>query len=261
MILPKIILKLVFTSEYAFCIILLITCITKGACMQGRMTDDRSPQGVHSEICVNEFTEDSATDFRKKVLFRAEMDPDAPIVIYIDSYGGYVDSLAKMIETMNEVPNKFITVSMGKAISCGAILLSHGDVRYCGGYSRVMIHNVSAGSWGEVYSLKASSDQTMEMNKRFMGLLANNCKMTYEELQKKIKETDDSREIWLNAEDAKKFGIVDEIGIPSLIPMLGWEVQTIVPRPLNELPTKKTKKKATKKKASKKKTTKKKKRS
>ena len=237
--------------------------------MQGGINDNRPPQGVYEEICVNEFNEASAADFRKKVLFRAEMDPDAPIVVYIDSCGGYVDSHAKMIETMHEVPNKFITVAMGKAISCGAILLSHGDVRYCGGYSRIMIHNVSAASWGDVYSLKSSSDQTMAMNKRFMGLLANNCKMTYTELQKKIKETEDSREIWLNAEAAKKFGIVDEIGIPQLTPRIGWEVQTILPRPLNELEPKKkatTKKKSAKKttgfrKIPKKKTTKKKKRS
>lgn len=211
------------------------------------------------EIWVNEFTEKSAASFRKQILYRSETDSDAPIVIYIDSYGGYVDSLAKMIETMHEVPNKFITVCMGKAISCGAILLSHGDVRYCGGFSRVMIHNVSAASWGDVYSLKAASDQTMEMNKRFIGLLANNCGLSYEELQTKIKTTECSREIWLDAEQAKKFGIVDEIGIPSLTPILGWECQTIVPKALIDLAPKKkvTKKKVTKKKATKKKTTKK----
>lgn len=205
------------------------------------------------EICVNEFTEKSAACFRKQILYRSEIDSDAPIVIYIDSYGGYVDSLAKMIETMHEVPNKFITVCMGKAISCGAILLSHGDVRYCGGFSRVMIHNVSASSWGDVYSLKVSSDQSMKMNKRFIGLLANNCGLTYEELQAKIKTTDCSREIWLDADQAKKFGIVDEIGIPSLKPILGWECQTIAPKPLTVLTPKK---KTSKKKASKKTTTK-----
>lgn len=222
------------------------------------IADDMST-GAASEIWVNEFTEKSAAHFRKQVLYRSEMDPDAPLLIYIDSYGGYVDSLAKMIETMNEVPNKFITVCMGKAISCGSILLSHGDVRYCGGFSRVMIHNVSSGSWGDVYSLKASSDQTMKMNERFMGLLANNCGLSYGDLQIAIKNTECSREIWLDAEQAKKFGIIDEIGVPSLTPIMGWECQTIVPKELVDLPPKKTTKKTTtKKKVSKKKVVKKK---
>lgn len=221
--------------------------------MSSITVEDGLPTSIMGEVCVNEFTERSAARFRKQILYRSDIDPDAPIVIYIDSYGGYVDSLAKMIETMHEVPNKFITVCMGKAISCGSILLSHGDVRFCGGFSRVMIHNVSSGSWGDVYSLKASSDQTMKMNERFMGLLANNCGLSYEELQTKIKTTECSREIWLDADQAKKFGIVDEIGIPSLTPILGWECQTITPKPLNDLaPKKTTKKKASKKKATKK---------
>ena len=157
--------------------------------MNRMQMDDGVSLSAMGEVCVNEFTEKSATRFREQVLNRASIDPDAPIVIYIDSYGGYVDSLAKMIETMHEVPNKFITVCMGKAISCGAILLSHGDVRYCGGYSRVMIHNVSSGSWGDIYSLKVSSNQATKMNEKFMGLLANSCGLTYDELQNKIKTT------------------------------------------------------------------------
>lgn len=231
--------------------------------MSSITVDDGYPISIASEVCVNEFTEQSAARFRKQILYRSEIDPDAPIVIYIDSYGGYVDSLAKMIETMHEVPNKFITVCMGKAISCGAILLSHGDVRYCGGFSRIMIHNVSSGSWGDIYSLKVSSDQTMKMNKKFMGLLANNCNMSYDDLQEAIKTTECSREIWLDADQAKKFGIVDEVGIPSLTPVMGWECQTISPKELNELPPKKAvkkkvvKKKVVKKKVTKKKTTKK----
>lgn len=232
--------------------------------MNGGFREDSPHASVAGEIWVNEFTEKSAAHFRRQVMFRAEMDPEAPVIIYIDSYGGYVDSLAKMIETMNESPNKFITVCMGKAISCGAILLSCGDVRYCGGLSRIMMHNISSGSWGDVYSLKASSEQTMEMNKRFMGLLANNCSLTYSELQTKIKNTDCGREIWLDAEQAKKFGIVDEVGTPSLMPVVGWECQTIAPKPLTDLLPKETvknktaiSKKATKKPATKKSATKK----
>jgi len=213
------------------------------------------------EIWVNEFTENSASEFREQIRTISERDSERPIIIYIDSYGGYVDSLAKMLETMNEVPNKFITVCMGKAVSCGAILLSHGDVRYCGELSRVMIHNISAGSWGDVYSMKAQGEEAMRMNKCFMTLLAKNCSMTYEELQNKIKSALDSREIWLDAEGARKFKIIDEIGTPLVTPNIGWECRSIRSAPVAPAKKKTTKKKTTKKKTVKKKKTTKRKRS
>ena len=88
------------------------------------------------EIWVIEFNEESAQDFRTSILKKSKENSHAPIIIYIDSYGGYVDSLAKMIATMDEIPNPKVTVCMGKAMSCGAILLSHGDLRFCDQHSR-----------------------------------------------------------------------------------------------------------------------------
>jgi ATP-dependent Clp endopeptidase proteolytic subunit ClpP len=192
---------------------------------------EKSSTGNSDEIWVNEFTEKSAQEFREAVLERAEKDPNIVIPIYIDSYGGYVDALAKMIETMDEVPNRFLTVCMGKAMSCGAILLSHGDLRFCGKYSRVMIHNVSSVSWGDVYSMKAGSDEGMRLNKIFMGLLARNCGLTYEQLQNNIKAATDSKEIWLSAEDSLKFGIVDLLGVPEITPIVQWTCDVAPDKP------------------------------
>lgn len=174
---------------------------------------------INEEIWVNEFTEVSASNFRKQLFAKAEDEPNKPIVVYIDSYGGYVDSLAKMIESMNEVRasnHRIITVCMGKAMSCGAILLSCGDVRFCGEYSRVMIHNVSACSWGDAFSIKEAADETMRINEKFMGLLAINCGVTYSDIQNKIRASTSSKELWFDAQSAKDFGIVDEIGLPVL---------------------------------------------
>ena len=55
------------------------------------------------EIWVNEFSEDSAGKFRDELLDACKGDPKKPIVVYIDSYGGSVDALSSMIETMDEV--------------------------------------------------------------------------------------------------------------------------------------------------------------
>lgn len=211
----------------------------------------KNSKHVHSdptptkEIWVNEFTEKSAQEFRARVQEISALDPNEIITIHIDSYGGYVDSLAKMIETMDEVPNKFVTICMGKAMSCGAVLLSHGDLRFCGRYSRVMIHNVSSGSWGDIYSIKANSDEAIKLNKMFLGLLAANCNLTYEKLQDKIRATTDAKEIWLEANQAKAFGIVDEVGIPELQMLVQWSFSII---PKKEKPARPTKVRATKKK-------------
>lgn len=189
-----------------------------------------SSGGKSSEIWVGEFTDKSAQEFREQILERADPEGKMVIPIYIDSYGGNADSLAKMIDTMDEVPNRFITVCMGKAMSCGAILLSHGDLRFCSKLSRIMVHNVSTVSWGDAYSLKAGSDEAMRLNKIFIGLLAKNCGMTYEQLQNHIKTATDSKEIWMSPEDAVKFGIVDRIGVPELIPIIQWACETVPPK-------------------------------
>ena len=187
------------------------------------MADDQ----LQREIWVNVFTEKSAQSFRDQVLnFVERCGEQFLIPVFIDSYGGSVDSLAKMIETMDSVPNRFVTVASGKAMSCGAVLLSHGDVRYCGQYSRVMIHNIHGVTWGDAYEKEQSAKETMRMQRQFMGLLAKNCGITYSELERQIKESISSKEIWLTPQEAFKFGIIDHIGIPSFTPVLQMAIES-----------------------------------
>jgi ATP-dependent Clp protease protease subunit len=170
------------------------------------------------EVWVTSFTEESAQEFREHVIEHAKHDHSKPIVIYIDSFGGHVDALAKMIETLDEVPNHIITVCMGKAMSAGAILLSHGDTRFCGRNSRVMVHEISSGTQGDVHDIYADAMAVKRMNEKFMGLLAKNCKIKggYKELRKRIK-SQDGRDRHMNAQEALKFGIIDVVGTPRLI--------------------------------------------
>ena len=181
-----------------------------------------------NEIWVTKFDEEAAQKFRLKVLKRAEMDPRAPIVVYIDSYGGFVDSLAKMIETLDEVPNPIVTVCMGKAMSCGAILLSHGDIRYCGKHSRIMIHEVSHGARGDVHDCHNDAQEGIRLNRYFLGLMAKNCgiKGGYDGLRRIIKERD-GREIWMDAKTSLAFGIVDKIGLPVVNSIALYEIAEV----------------------------------
>lgn len=208
--------------------------------------------GHSEEIWVNQFDEDSALDFRESVLEASRGDPMKPIIIHIDSYGGSVDALSTMIETMDEVSNPFITVAVGKAMSCGAILLSHGDVRLCGKHSRIMIHEVSGGSKGDVHDVGADAEEMKRLNKHFMGLLAKNCKIKggYETFRKMIKDQD-GRDNYMTAEQAVKFGIVDAIGLPRVDRIVTYQVNVAGEKPKLVAAKEKTEKPKTKPKSKK----------
>jgi len=205
---------------------------------------DRDNEVVESdEIWITQFTEKSAQQFRRQVLKKAADSPDKPIVIYIDSYGGYVDSLATMLETMDEVPNPFITVASGKSMSCGAVLLSHGDYRFCGQYSRVMVHEISGFLYGNVRSLTNDAVEMVRLNVKVMDLLAKNCGFKgYQELKEVFKKKD-ADELWMGPDDALKFGIVDHVGMPKVIPVAAYQCAIIPPKPSrrDKKPTKKEK--------------------
>jgi|GEM_PF-1854207 len=177
----------------------------------------KSRSSNKDEIWVNKFDEESAQEFREDLLDAAKGDPQRPIVIYIDSYGGLLDSLAKMLATMDEISNPLITVCMGKAMSCGAVLLSHGDIRFCDKYSRVMIHEASGGAGGDVHDVHADAEELKRVNTKFLGLLADNCgiKGGYQGLREMIKNQD-GRDCYLDADAAVKFGIVDVVGLPKV---------------------------------------------
>lgn len=195
------------------------------------------------EIWVNKFDEESAQEFREAIQDAGKGDPLKPITVYIDSYGGQVDALAKMIETMDETPNPIITVAMGKAMSCGAMLLSHGDIRFCGRHSRVMVHEVSSGTVGDVHDMVADVAETKRLNRYFMGMLARNCSIKggYDALRKRIKQQD-GRDRFLDAAAALEFGIVDAIGLPAVATKIVHAVSMTPPKTKQLRPAQKHKK-------------------
>jgi ATP-dependent Clp protease protease subunit len=198
-----------------------------------------------SEIWVTEFTAEAALEFRASVLEAAKDEPTKPITIYIQSYGGEVDALASMIETLDELPNPIITVCQGVSMSCGAMLLSHGDIRFIGKHSRVMIHEVSSGTGGDVHDMAADALETKRLNRYFMNLLAKNCaiKGGYDALRKTIKDQD-GRNRYMDAAAALKFGIVDFVGMPKVKAVAVYQVEMTPEKTkvITRKPTKKTKK-------------------
>jgi ATP-dependent Clp protease protease subunit len=175
------------------------------------------------DIIVNSFNEESAKEFRKQVIARNLLDPNMPIVVYIDSYGGYLDSLNSMLETIEQVSNPIITVCIGKAMSCGAVLLAAGDHRFCGRNSRVMIHQSTGGDYGPVEGLQKNVDECKRVNDVFMSFLAKRCNKTLSELKQIIKDNE-SRDFYLDASACQKFGIVDAIGTPAIKQIVMYQI-------------------------------------
>ena len=180
---------------------------------------------MSDEIWVTQFDEDSAQMFRDKLLQQSKENPNKPIIVYIDSYGGQVDALAKMVATIDEVPNPIITAAYGKAMSCGAILLSHGDIRFCDPHARIMVHRVSAGTFGDVDEMKNDVAEVDRINKYWLGFLAtnSNIKNGYNGLDAIMKQKD-GRDRHLTATEAKKFGLIDVVGRPKVMPIQTYEV-------------------------------------
>lgn len=177
------------------------------------------------DIVVTKFDDDAAIKFREKILRQSEQNPHLPIVIYISSYGGYLDSLASMVETIEEVPNPIVTVCLGHAMSCGAILFSFGDFRFIGRHSRIMIHEVSGGAIGDTHDVYADAEHLKEMNQYWIGQMAKNCGFDgYSDFRSHLKDRD-GRNIWLTAQQAVKFGIADFVGMPHAQEVCSFEIR------------------------------------
>lgn len=185
-------------------------------------------EGVE-DIVVNEFNDAGAKKFREQVMKIAKFDPERPIIVYIDSYGGEVDALASMVETIKSIPNKVVTVALGKAMSAGAMLLSLGDYRFCGENSRIMIHEISAGAFGNVHNMKNDVGEIQRMNTHWFDIVAKRCGLKdYQELRN-IMKARDGQEYYMDAKEAKKFGLVDAIGMPIITPHMMYSIQNSNP--------------------------------
>lgn len=164
-------------------------------------------------IIVTEFERENVFRFQKQILQETLVDTVSPIVVFIDSMGGCVEGMASMIEIMKSVPNPIHTVCRGRAYSAGAFFLSFGDKRYCGPNSRVMIHKLSSAALGHLDDLKNSTEELVKVNDFWFQRLAENCKTIKEEIELQLRAIE-GRELWLNADEALAFGIVDEVGMP-----------------------------------------------
>ena len=186
--------------------------------MASNNNNNTPPILLNNYIVVNEFSEYGVKQFKND--FEALKNaPDVPVIlIYIDSYGGEIYSLLAMIDMIESCDTKPVaTIALGKAMSCGGVLLTCGTkgYRFAGKNSTIMIHGASSFSFGKLEDIKADVNECERLNAVILKILAKKCsqKETY---FKKLIDKNKNTNIYLDAESAKKHRIIDCIGIPEV---------------------------------------------
>ena len=143
-----------------------------------------------------------------QLIFLEGKDPNKDICLYINSPGGSVSAGLAIYDTMNYIKCDVSTICIGLAASMGAFLLSSGTKgkRYALPNSEIMIHQPLGGAQGQASDIKIQADHIIKTKQRLNSILVANCNKPYE-----IIEKDTDRDNYLSAEDAKEYGLIDEI--------------------------------------------------
>lgn len=143
-----------------------------------------------------------------QLLFLDAQDPGKDVFIYINSPGGVVSSGLAIYDTMRFIKASVSTMCVGQAASMGAFLLAGGEKgkRYCLPHARVMIHQPAGGTQGQASDLEIYTSEILKTKKLLNQILADN---TGQGLKRIEKDTD--RNYFMSPEEAKKYGLIDEI--------------------------------------------------
>jgi ATP-dependent Clp protease protease subunit len=150
----------------------------------------------------------SANLINAQLLFLEAEDPEADISLYINSPGGSVTAGLSIYDTMQYIKPDVSTLCQGQACSMGAFLLSAGakGKRYSLPNSRVMIHQPLGGFSGQATDIAIHAEEMMSVKRNLNKILAKHTGKTLKQIEK-----DTDRDNFLSAEQARKYGIVDEI--------------------------------------------------
>lgn len=143
-----------------------------------------------------------------QLLFLESEDPGKDIHLYINSPGGSVSSGWAIYDTMHYIKCDVSTICMGMAASMGAFLLAGGTKgkRFALPNSQIMIHQPSGGAQGQATDIKIVADQILGTRKKLNEHLAANTGQPLE-----VIEVDTERDHYMSAEEAKAYGIIDDV--------------------------------------------------
>ncbi|MCR5160908.1 MAG: ATP-dependent Clp endopeptidase proteolytic subunit ClpP [Lachnospiraceae bacterium] len=154
---------------------------------------------------VNSITANSIV---AQLLFLESQDPNKDIHLYINSPGGSVTDGFAIYDTMRYIKCDVSTICIGMAASMGAFLLAGGTKgkRFALPNSEIMIHQPLGGAQGQASDIKIAADNILRTRTKLNEHLAANTGQTIEKI-----ELDTDRNNWMTAEQAKAYGLIDEV--------------------------------------------------
>ncbi|MEM6361059.1 MAG: ATP-dependent Clp protease proteolytic subunit [Bacteroidota bacterium] len=143
-----------------------------------------------------------------QLLFLESVDAKKDILLYINSPGGSVYAGLGMYDTMQYVGPDVATICTGMAASMGAVLMASGAAgkRAALPHARIMIHQPSGGMQGQSRDMEITLKQMQELRKDLYSILSKHTGQKYEKI-----EEDSDRDYWMRADEAKKYGLIDEV--------------------------------------------------
>jgi ATP-dependent Clp protease protease subunit len=152
--------------------------------------------------------DDVANIIVAQLLFLESEDPDKGINLYINSPGGSVTAGLAIYDTMQYVKCPVSTICVGQAASMGALLLLAGakGKRYALPNSRIMIHQPLGGAQGQATDIDIQAKEILRLRSYINGLIVKHTGHTIERIEK-----DTERDYFMSAEDARQYGLIDEV--------------------------------------------------
>ncbi|UPK75516.1 ATP-dependent Clp protease proteolytic subunit [Nocardioidaceae bacterium SCSIO 66511] len=164
----------------------------------------------HERIVVlgGEVNDDIANRISGQLLLLSAEDPDRDISLYINSPGGSVTAGMSIYDTMQFIPNDVSTLAMGFAASMGQFLLCAGTPgkRFSLPHTRIVMHQALGGIGGSTSDIKIQATNLLYTKKLLQRLIAEHTGQNVEQI-----ERDGDRDHWFTADEARDYGIVDQV--------------------------------------------------
>ena len=156
----------------------------------------------------DEIDDATATLVVAQLLYLESVDPEKDIYMYINSPGGSITAGMAIYDTMNYVKCDVSTICVGMAASMGAFLLSAGakGKRFALPNGEIMIHQPLGGTRGQATDIKIHAEHILKTREKLNRLLSEKTGKSIEEIS-----LDTERDNWLTAEEARKYGLIDEV--------------------------------------------------
>lgn len=159
----------------------------------------------------NAINDEVANNVMAQLIFLEYENPEKDITLYINSPGGYVSAGLAIYDTMQHVRPNIATICIGSCASMAAVLLAAGTKgkRYALPHSRIMLHQPSGAATGQSTDIQITAKEIVRTKETLSEIIAKHTGKSIDEVREKT-----DRDFYMGPNEAKAFGVIDEIFVP-----------------------------------------------